>query len=372
MPRSELSRTLSLGLRAGDWVVVRSRAEILATLDARGCMDGLPFQPEMFAFCGRRMQVAKVAHKTCDTTTHRTGGRRMYDAVHLQEARCDGALHDGCQADCVFFWKEAWLRRPDGRASAVSQKAASCTEDSVMRARHAEGCNPADPTWVCQTTAIYEATDFLPWWDVRQYVRDVASRNHTAWHMLKLLTRAGYRKLVGLGVGYGVLVRAFNAFQRLIGGDPYPAIHGKIADGSPTPTEILDLQPGEWVRVKPREEIAATITRSGVNRGMRYDVEMLKYSDRKYRVQMRVDRLINEKTGKMVTMKAPAIQLENVYCRAECTPMRLGCPRASNTYWREIWLRRCDPPAGAGATTDPQCNQSPLQSSGRSPPTHSG
>jgi hypothetical protein len=61
-------------------------------------------------------------------------------------------------------------------------------------------------------------------------------------------------------------------------------------------------------------------------------------------VQMRVDKLINEQTGKMMPMKSACIQLENVYCRAECTPMRLGCPRASNTYWREIWLRRVDGP----------------------------
>jgi hypothetical protein len=71
---------------------------------------------------------------------------------------------------------------------------------------------------------------------------------------------------------------------------------------------------------------------------------MLKYSDERYRVQMRVDKLINEKNGKMVRMKTACIQLEEVYCRAECTPMRLGCPRASNTYWREIWLKRVDPP----------------------------
>jgi hypothetical protein len=59
---------------------------------------------------------------------------------------------------------------------------------------------------------------------------------------------------------------------------------------------------------------------------------------------MRVDRLIDEVTGKMVQMKNPCIQLEDVYCRAECTAMRLGCPRASNSYWREIWLRRVDGP----------------------------
>jgi hypothetical protein len=59
---------------------------------------------------------------------------------------------------------------------------------------------------------------------------------------------------------------------------------------------------------------------------------------------MRVDKLINEQTGKMMPMKSACIQLEDVYCRAECTTKRLGCPRASNTYWREIWLRRVDGP----------------------------
>ena len=71
------------------------------------------------AFCGRRMRVAKVAHKTCDNIK-KTGGRRMRNAVHLEGARCDGAAHGGCQADCVFFWKEAWLRRERDTAEVVS------------------------------------------------------------------------------------------------------------------------------------------------------------------------------------------------------------------------------------------------------------
>lgn len=350
MPRTKLSRQTSLGLRAGDWVIVRSKEEILSTLDARGRMDGLPFQPEMFAYCGRRLRVSKTAHKTCDTTPHRTGGRRMYDAVHLEGARCDGGLHDGCQADCVFFWKEAWLKRATGdEGPALPSSSVRCTEDIVMRARHAEGSDPHDPVWVCQTTAIYEATDLLRWWDVRQYARDVLGGNHSAWHMFKIMLRAGYRKLVGFGIGYRALVGMYDAFQKLCGGKPYPTITGKIPERSATPAETLNLQPGEWVQVKSRDEIAATITKAGVNRGMRYDIEMLKYSGQRYRVQMRVDKLINEKNGKMTLMKTPVIQLENVYCRAECTPMRLGCPRASNTYWREIWLKRCDPPT---ATSD--------------------
>lgn len=345
MPRSALSKQLSLGLRAGEWVVVRSKAEILATLDSTCRLDGLPFQPEMFALCGQRLRVYKAAHKTCDSSSHRTGGRRMYDTVHLEGGRCDGGRHDGCQADCVFFWKEAWLRRADSPDRAPDVPAGRGVQESdVERAVHAPGSDPADPTWVCQTTAIYEASDTLRWWDLRQYVLDVTSGNHGAWHMTKLLMLAGYRKLAALGVGYRVLVGAYNALQKVRGGRPFPVINGEIPEGKPTPAESLNLQPGEWVVVKSPKEIAATITSSGFNRGMRHDPEMLKYCEQPFRVQARVSRLVHEKTGKMTTMKTPCIQLENVFCRAELTEDRLGCPRASSTYWREIWLKRAEPP----------------------------
>ncbi|HTE39541.1 MAG TPA: hypothetical protein VK629_01855 [Steroidobacteraceae bacterium] len=311
--------------------MVRSKEEIFSTLDAQARIDGLIFQPEMLAYCGRRLRVAKTAHKTCDSSVNRTGGRKLYDTVHLEGARCAGELHDGCQADCVFYWKEAWLMRADGNSPALP-------------ANPQPGSDANNPTWVCQTTSIYEASELLPWWDVRQYIRDVTGGNHSAWHMIKIMIRAGYSKVVGLGFGYRLLVGLYDSWQRLFGGKPFPNIQGQLKPGQSTPASDLNLQPGEWVEVKSRDEIAATVTADGFNRGMRYDPEMLKYSGDRYRVQMRVDKLINEKDGKMVRMKTACIQLENVYCRAECTAMRLGCPRASNTYWREIWLKRSDPP----------------------------
>lgn len=328
-----------LGLRAGEWVVVRSKAEILATLDEHARLDGLPFQPEMLAFCGQRLRVVKSAHKTCDNIC-KTGGRRMRDAAHL-EARCDGSAHGGCQADCVFFWKEAWLRRADDSSAPATAVAPVCTEVGVLaRAKSPDSEHSEDPTWVCQTTALYDATTLLHWWDVRQYVRDVTSGNHTTWGMISLLIFAGYRKLVTLGIGYRFLIWAYNRFQQLRGGKPFPSGDGLIPDGQPTPTEILNLQPGEWIEVRSQDEIRTSITFNGLNRGMRYDQEMSKYCGNRYRVQRRVERLISEQTGKMVVMKNPCIQLEDVYCRAQCTTKRIGCPRASNTYWREIWLRR--------------------------------
>lgn len=332
-----------LGLHAGEWVVVRSKEEILATLDAHARLDNLPFQAEMLGLCGQRLRVAKVAHKTCDTI-NKTGGRRMLDAVHLEGARCDGAAHGDCMADCMFFWKEAWLRRPED-APGVVPPAPAGAEENVRRAGFKPGEEgQPDPAYSCQTTALYEATTLLKWWDVRQYARDVLSGNHSAGHIARLLLASWYRRLVGIGVGYRVLVGAYNRFQGLRGGKPYPIGSGTIPDGKPTPLEVLDLQPGEWVEVKLPAEILPTITVSGFNRGMRYDMEMAKYSGERFRVQKRVQRLINEQTGRMTPMKSACIQLEGVYCRAECTPMRLACPRASNTYWREIWLRRVDGP----------------------------
>lgn len=352
MTKIKRRKRIRLGLHAGDWVVVRSREEILATLDENARYDELPFQPEMLAYCGRRLRVAKMAHKTCDNI-HKTRGRRMLDAVHLEGARCDGVLHGGCQADCVFFWKEAWLKRADDTSMApAAHTARGCSEEAVRVRARAPGSEHADdPVWVCQTTALYDATTLLHWWDIRQYIWDVTSGNHTAWHMIKLLMAGSYRNFVARGPGWALKIAFYNRLMKLTGGHPFPLVPAKLPDGARTPTEILDLRPGEWVQIKSPEEIGETITDSGFNRGMRYDQELHKYSGGVYKVQMRVNRLINEQTGKMMEMKNPCIQLEDVYCRAECAPKRLGCPRASNTYWREIWLRRVPPPEGVTKRT---------------------
>ena len=50
--------------RTGDLVEIRSKEEILATLDQHGCMDGMPFMPEMLQFCGKRFRVSAVAHNS--------------------------------------------------------------------------------------------------------------------------------------------------------------------------------------------------------------------------------------------------------------------------------------------------------------------
>jgi len=172
-------------LRAGEWVEVRTREEILATLDGQGCLDGMPFMPEMLAFCGRRFRVFKRAHKTCDTV-NKTGGRRVASAVHLDELRCDGAAHGGCQAGCLLFWKDAWVKPLPQAAEelaapnvpAAPPPAFSPTELPKPGVRAADldlhqatrqvGADGA-VRYRCQATQLPVATSALSGWDVRQY-----------------------------------------------------------------------------------------------------------------------------------------------------------------------------------------------------------
>jgi len=62
-------------------------------------------------------------------------------------------------------------------------------------------------------------------------------------------------------------------------------------------------------------------------------------------VQTRVSKFVNEKTGKMSTMKTPAVILEGVWCQSRYSNCRLFCPRSIYTWWREVWLERASEPA---------------------------
>ena len=106
------------------------------------------------------------------------------------------------------------------------------------------------------------------------------------------------------------------------------------------PTSSLNLQPGEIVRVKSYEEILRTLDHENMNRGMRFDGEEVPFCGRTYRVRNRVEKFIDERTGKLRTMKTPAVILEGVYCQGRYSSHRMFCPRGILSWWREVWLDR--------------------------------
>jgi len=346
-------------MRSGDWVEVRTKDEILSTLDKAGRLDGLPFMPEMFQYCGRRFPVYKRAHKTCDTVSGKSLGRKLADGVHL-DLRCDGKAHGGCQAACLIFWKDAWLK-PVTRASssAISSpqsgtppagkiSSAVCAEEDVWKATHTRGAD-GDPVYHCQATRLLEYTTPLPWWDVRQYVEDYTSGNASLGRIFSGFVYVGY--YFGSLAYRGRLGRPgrwlYDRFQATRGGLPFPRRWGNIPLGHPTPKCDLNLQPGELVRVRPYEEILASLDTAGQNRGMGFDAELVPFCGGTYRVKARVNTFIDERTGKMREMKTPAVLLEGVCCQSRYSHNRMFCPRSIYSWWREIWLERVSEDARA-------------------------
>jgi hypothetical protein len=326
--------------RAGDVVEVRSLAEIMGSLDARGTLRGLPFMPEMARYCGRQFRVFNEVTKICETID-KTGYRQLSGTLSLQGLHCDGTFHGGCEARCLLFWREEWLK-PVGRPStdsatehpvqihrngrAMPDPAAGSAEvpDILLRStiRNGEGADAAT-RYVCQITELKKASQPCSWWDPRPFVRDVVSGNQRLAVVLRWL-----------------LLSAFNWFQGIRGGCGFPFMEqGKLKK---TPAAPLGLQPGELVRVRHRDEILATLDANNKNRGLWFDIEMLPSCGGTFRVARRVTQIVNERTGEMIRMapESPIILLEGVLCRGQFHKL---CARSEYLFWREAWLERVGP-----------------------------
>lgn len=350
-----------LGLRVGDFVEVRSEQEILTTLDEHGAIDGMPFMPEMLAFCGQRFRVDKRADKTCNTITIMEA-RRLYDTVHLEGLRCTGSAHGGCQAQCFLFWKEAWLRRIETNQENSRHSPPAAGQASFLqrcdRARLSELTqnrdigNGSEIHYRCQATDLLKASAPLPWWDIRQYVRDVWSGNVGVMDLLKVALFRVFQKTIRI-TAYHAQIRAYNCVQSWRGGTPYPYLSGTL---DKTPHETTGFQPGELVQVKPYEEILKTLNKRNKNRGLFFGPEMVPYCGSIRRVRARVERMIEERSGKMVNLPGECLILEGAICGSRYSEKRLFCPRSIYPFWREIWLKRVEE---TGAT-EPKSASSPV------------
>jgi hypothetical protein len=355
-------------LRANDWVEVRSKEEILRTLDMDGCLDGLPFMPQMFQYCGQRFQVYKSAYKTCDTVSGDYAGRHLPDGVHLG-IRCDGQAFGGCQAGCLIFWKNAWLKPVDGPVQAQGalpgeKTPVSSTYPESRRVDH-DGWTAAttrqsttgETRYSCQATELLRYTTPLRWWDARQYLEAYTSGNQTLpgicrglWYLFYYYGTLAFSDRWGRPARW-----LYNRCQAIVGGIPFPRSKGKIPVGQPTPRRDLALKPGDLVRVKSYDEILTTLNANLSNRGLSFDAELVPFCGKIFRVSACVERFIDEKTGQMRRMKTPAVILEGVTCKALYSGRRMFCPRSIHLWWREIWLERV-----SDAADEPASRSSPL------------
>jgi hypothetical protein len=316
-------------LRRGDRVEVRSAAEILATLDEHGALGAMPFMPEMVASCGQRYAVTARADKVCDTINSTLQSRYLPDSVFLDDLRCDGAAHGGCQAECRVVWNEAWLRKVERGEPATAPQDPAAIEALLARVQP-NTRRPSDDgvaRYRCQATDLDAASSPLSTTDPRPYLRELTSRNVSVRTFARIMGRAAVMQ---------------------------PAHHLGLLKWPKGPhtkspkTEALDLQPGEWVKIRSREEIEATLTTGGANRGLHIDTEMIALCGEVHQVRQRVNQIIDERTGEMLHFSSDCVKLEGVACSGERSTGRWFCARAILPYWRECWLERADAPVKAG------------------------
>jgi hypothetical protein len=304
--------------RRGDVVVVRQAADILATLDATSALDAVPFMPEMLQYIGRQVTVSKRVEKICDTICP-VGSRRMLDTVFLDDLRCDGAGHGGCQASCRIYWKEAWLTRGGSASTGASDPAALAALTRIAR----DGAMlRATGAFRCQATDARKASTPMQRWHPGQYIRELASGNQRFGAWLRVMLRA---------VFWEAAARA---------GLLKPSL-ASLSGAARTPPALLNLRPGEWVEVRSADEIARTLDAKGTNRGLYFSApEMVPACGKQYRVRRKVERIVDERNGKLLELKNDCVELEGIVCDGDRSVGRWFCAREIYPYWREAWLKR--------------------------------
>jgi hypothetical protein len=298
---------LSSAFDPGKVVEVLSEAQILSTLDKKGTLEGLLFAPEMRELCGKRFRVLRRLN---NIMIEDVGMRQIRDAVILDGATCNGEYNMGCSRMCHLIWKMKWLKpiQPPQRMDRKIDQTAIAGGRIVDVFRN--------DAFSCQATSLLRGSSPPDRSLIRQYLLSIDLGALGPIGLVhELLTSLSIRGLRLLQRRWRIIV---------------------VGENTRTPTASLGFQLGELVEVRSIEEIRRTLDRQGRNRGLVFSLEMLQYCHKRFKVLKRVDKAINEATGKIRGVSNTVV-LEGVECDGKAHGF---CQRRCPCLWREIWLRK--------------------------------
>ena len=306
-------RFLGHDLVVGDLVEVKTWDEIRATLDAQGCLDQLPFMPEMLSMCGKRARVFRCMHRLFDYRKTRRM-RHMDGAVLLVGIMCDGASHGNCEAACHTIWKSSWLKRID------QSKDGSISSETTLSLQGTEilQYGTQAPNYACQLTQLSAASMPIGKWSLVNFFRPLVSGN-----------------VAPLAFIVGWLTHLFNEIQHQRQGVGYPQFTDIERD--PEQYDGPQLKVGDHVIIRSPAQIRATLNDNLEHRGMGFETDMLKYCGQRHTVQLEIRKLIDIVTGEMRTMKTPAYLLQGIHFSGERQQFNA---QYEPLFWRAAWMRR--------------------------------
>jgi hypothetical protein len=294
--------------------------------------------PEMLEYLGRRFVVAARAERACDTHTYE-GVRRISDTVILDDMRCDGSGHDGCGARCCIYWKERWLRKVGEPGPSTSVRADPSPElEALVRSATQSEATTDSVVYRCQATELLRASVPVSGWDVASLRREVACGNVRPSRFVRVMGSAVMTDARRFATEAGL--RLAEKTARTLGlRNPAGRVRAGRTPEPEKPPPPKGLQLGQLVQIKPYAEIARQLNAANKTRGLYFDsAEMAPHCGRRARVLGRVERFIDEPTGRMVELKSDCYILDGVVCSGDRSDRRWFCPRAIYPWWRESWL----------------------------------
>jgi hypothetical protein len=99
-----------LNLRQGERVRIKSKEDILDTLNSDQLNRGMGFDAEMARFCGREATVERRVDHVINEKTGRMAHLKT-PAVVLEGFICEGAYNANCPRGWTCFFREIWLER---------------------------------------------------------------------------------------------------------------------------------------------------------------------------------------------------------------------------------------------------------------------
>ena len=112
----------------------------------------------------------------------------------------------------------------------------------------------------------------------------------------------------------------------------------------------LDLKVGDWVAVRPAEEILVTLDANARFEELPFMPQMLQHCGKKFRVRKRAHKLCDTVFGTGGRQLTDAVFLDDARCDGKTYG---GCELRCTIVWKEAWLRRAD-------ANEPECPSAPL------------
>ena len=300
-------------LKIGDWVRVRSADQIEKTL-VDGRVEGLPFMPEMVAYCDHSFRIKRFATKVC-VNDESIEICSLKNCVILQmENRCDGSSHGNCDMGCDFIWKLGWLIEVDQPPVADAKPTVADIPEFWSQLVQISTYGGGQPNrFCCQATELAHATDRLSPLQFKQYVTDSKLNKVSKFAIGKFIASVLLKKITK---------RSDN-------------LVGPCRERTPA-SKPLNI--GDQVRINSLEEIRSTLDENGCNRGLWFDPkEMASFCGQELVVSRKIERLIDETTGELKVLKTPSYVLSETSCSGI---FRRFCTRGMLHFWREVWLTK--------------------------------